>query len=88
MRRSRFTEKQILDILKEVEGGAKPAEVCRKHGISEWTFYRWRSKYAGLDLSEAKRLRILEDENRRLKSVVADQVLEIQALENVIRKNS
>ena len=88
MRRSRFTEKQILDILKEVEAGAKATDVCRKHGISEWTFYRWRAKYGGLDLSEARRLKLLEEENRKLKTIVADQVLSIQALESVIRKNS
>ena len=71
MKRARFSEEQIIAILKEAEGGAKAAELCRRHGISDATFYTWRSKYGGLEVSEMRRLRQLEEENRRLKSIVA-----------------
>src|SRR5229473_7977907 len=80
MKRARFSEEQIITILKEAEGGAKVAELCRRHGISDATFYTWRSKYGGLEVSEMRRLRQLEDENRRLKSIVADQALDIRVL--------
>ena len=88
MRQGRFSEEQIVAILKEVEaGGSKVAELCRRHGISDATFYNWRSKYGGLEISELRRLRQLDDENRRLKSIVADQALDIRALKDVLAKN-
>jgi len=88
MRQGRFSEEQIVAILKEAEaGGSKVAELCRRHGISDATFYNWRSKYGGLEISELRRLRQLEDENRRLKAIVADQALDIRALKDVLAKN-
>ena len=86
MRRSRYNEEQIIGILKEAEAGQKLAELVRKHGISEQTFYRWRAKYGGLEVSEARRLRELEEENRRLKRLVADQALDIQMLKEINAK--
>jgi putative transposase len=80
MKRSRFTEEQIIKVLKSVESGVKVVDVCREHGISDATYYNWKSKYGGLELSELTRLKALEDENRRLKQIVADQALDIQAL--------
>jgi putative transposase len=87
MKRARFSEEQIIGVLKEAEAGAKVSEVCRRHGISDATFYTWRSKYGGLEISEMRRLRQLEEENRRLKSIVADQALDIRALKDVLSKN-
>ena len=87
MKRARFSEEQIIEVLKEAEGGAKVTELCRRHGISDATFYTWRSKYGGLEISEMRRLRQLEEENRRLKSIVADQALDIRALKDVLAKN-
>jgi putative transposase len=88
MKRARFNEEQIIAILKEAEGGgAKVTELCRKHGISDATFYTWRSKYGGLEVSELRRLRQLEEENRRLKGIVADQALDLRALKDVLAKN-
>src|SRR6266851_10091412 len=87
MKRARFSEEQIITILKEAEGGAKVTELCRRHGISDATFYTWRSKYGGLEVSEMRRLRQLEEENRRLKSIVADQALDIRALKDVLAKD-
>jgi putative transposase len=83
MRRSRFSEEQILAILREAEGGSR-AEVCRRHGISKNTRQRWRTKYAGMGLNEARRLRQLEDENRRLKKLVADLSLDKQLLQDAL----
>jgi putative transposase len=87
MQRARFSEAQIITILKEAEGGAKVPELCRRHGISDATFYTWRSKYGGLEGPEMRRLRQLEEENPRLKSIVADQGLDIRALKDVLAKN-
>ena len=87
MKHARFSEEQIIGILKEAEGGTKVTELCRRHGISDATFYTWRNKYGGLEISEMRRLRQLEEENRRLKSIVADQALDIRALNDVLAKN-
>jgi putative transposase len=86
MRKSKFTEQQIITALKQVDAGAKAQDVCRKLGISEQTLYRWKAKYAGMEVSDAKRLRELEDENRRLKKLVAEQALDIVMLKDVSRK--
>jgi putative transposase len=86
MKGKRYSEEQILVLLKEVDGGKAIAEVCREHGVSEPTIYRWRTKYGGLEDSELRRLRELETENRRLRSVVADQALDIAALKEVVSK--
>ena len=86
MKKSRFNEEQIIAILKEAEAGAKALELCRKYGISDATFYKWKAKYGGLDVSEARRLRTLEEENRRLKRLVADQALDIQMLKDINSK--
>ena len=88
MKRKRFTEEQIVQVLKEGEPGTVPiAEICRQHGISEYSFYRWRRKYQGLTVSEAKRYRQLERENARLKPLVANRDLEIDAMKELLRKN-
>jgi len=86
VRKSRFNEEQIIGLLKEAEAGRKVADLCREHGISEPTFYRWKSKYSGMEVSDAKKLRRLEDENRRLKQLVADQSLDLQALKAALGK--
>jgi putative transposase len=87
MKKSRYTEEQIIGILKQHEAGVKTADLCREHGISEATFYNWKAKFGGLDVSEAQRLRQMEDENRRLKQLVADLSLDKEMLKAVIRKN-
>jgi putative transposase len=84
MRKSRFTDEQIHGIVREVEAGAKGLEVCRRHGISKNTLQRWRAKYRGLELQEARRLKALEDENRRLKRLVADLSLDNALLKDVV----
>ena len=83
MKRSRFNEEQIIGILKEQEAGMATAEVCRRHGISSATFYKWKSKFGGLDVSEARRLRSLEEENSRLKKLLAEAMLDIAILKDV-----
>ena len=87
MKKSRYTEQQIIGILKQHGAGAKTADLCREHHISEATFYNWKSKYSGTDASEAQRLRQMEEENQRLKALVADLSLDREALKAVIRKN-
>ena len=87
MKRSRYTEEQIIGILKEVEAGLKVADACRKYGLSSWTVYAWRKKYQGMSVSEARRLKALEDENRRLKQLVANLSLDNAALKDVLSKN-
>ena len=84
--RKRHTEEQIIGVLKESEAGAKTTEICRRNGISEATFYKWKSKFGGMEVSEAKRLRALEDENRRLKQLVADQALDNIVLKDLLKK--
>ena len=86
MKRKRYSEEQIIGILREAEAGTGVMEICRKHGMSNTTFYKWRAKYGGMDVSEARRLKQLEDENRRLKRLVADQALDIQMLKAVNEK--
>ena len=86
MKNSRFSEEQIIGILKQSEAGAKTNELCRQHGISAATFYGWRSKYGGLEVSEARRLRQLEEENGKLKRIVADQALDITMLKDLVGK--
>jgi putative transposase len=86
MKKQRFTEEQIIAVLKEQEAGAKAADLCRKHGISEATFYNWKAKYGGMEVSEAKRLKALEDENARLKKLLAEQMLDATALRELLQK--
>jgi len=87
MRRSKFSEEQVIGVLKEHEAGLSAAEICRKYGISDATFYKWRSKYGGMEVSDARRLRTLEDENRRLKKLLAESVLDVATLREMLGKN-
>ena len=87
MRRSRFGEEQIIAMLREHEAGASTSEVCRQHGISDATFYKWKAKYGGMEVSDAKRLKGLEDENRRLKKLLAEAMLDNAALKDLLGNN-
>ena len=86
MKKQRFTEEQIIAVLKEQEAGAKAADLCRKHGVSEATFYNWKAKYGGMEVSEAKRLKALEEENAKLKKLLAEQMLDAAALRELLSK--
>jgi putative transposase len=86
MRKSRFSETQIIQVLQEWDAGAKVADLIRRHGVAEQTLYRWKKKYGGLQVSEAKRLKALEDENRQLKRLVADQALNLQVVKDLLGK--
>ena len=87
MKRSRFNEEQIIAILKEHEAGLGTADLCRKHGISDATLYTWRSKYGGMEVSDARKLKTLEDENRRLKKLLAESMLDVATLREMMGKN-
>ena len=87
MKRARFSEEQIINILREQEAGSATAEVCRRHGISEQTFYRWKARYGGMTPSDAQKLKGMEDENRRLKKLLAEAMLDVSALKDILGKN-
>ena len=87
MIRKRYTEEQIIAVLREGEAGAKVTDLCRKYGMSDATYYNWKARYAGLTVSELKRLKSLEEENRRLKQIVGEQALDIRALKDLLSKN-
>jgi len=87
MRKSRFSEEQIIGILKEHQAGMPVGDICRKHGISDATLYTWRSKYGGMEVSDARKLKTLEDENRRLKKLLAESMLDVATLREMMGKN-
>ncbi|CAP54083.1 putative transposase [Gluconacetobacter diazotrophicus PA1 5] len=88
MKKARFTQDQIIGVLKEHQAGATAADLCRKHGISDATFYTWRSKYGGMEVSEARRLKALEEENAKLKRLLAESVMDVSTLKELLAKNS
>jgi putative transposase len=87
MRKSRFSEEQIIRILKEHAAGLSASDVCRKHGISDATFYKWRSRFGGMEVSDARKLKALEDENRKLKKLLAESMLDVSTLKEMLGKN-
>jgi len=87
MKRSRFSEEQIIGILKEHQAGLGAKELCRKHGVSDATFYKWRSKYGGMEVSDARKLKVLEAENAKLKKLLAEQMLDVSTLKEMLGKN-
>ncbi len=87
MPRKRYTEEQIIAVIKEADAGVKTSELCRKHNVSDATIYKWKAKYSGLEVSDIRKMRSLEDENRRLKQMVANQALDIEALRALSSKN-
>ncbi len=87
MKRSRFSEEQIIEILKEHQAGLGAKELCRKHGVSDATFYQWRSKYGGMEVSDAKKLKALEAENAKLKKLLAEQMMDVSTLKEMLGKN-
>ena len=87
MRKSRFSEEQIIGILKEHQAGATAVDLCRKHGISDATFYKWRSRFGGMEVSDARKLKALEEENRKLKKLLAESMLDVSTLKEMLGKN-
>jgi len=87
MRKSRFSQEQIIGIVKEHQAGLSAGDLCRKHGISDATFYKWRSKYGGMDVSDARKLKTLEDENTKLKRLLAESVMDVSTLKEMLSKN-
>jgi len=87
LKAKQYSEEQIIAVLKEGEAGASATDLCRKYGMSDATYYNWKSKYSGMTVSDLKRLKALEEENRRLKQIVADQALDIRALKDLLSKN-
>ncbi len=87
MKRSRFTEEQIIGILKEHQAGLGAKELCRKHGVSDATFYKWRAKFGGMEVSDAKKLKVLETENAKLKKLLAEQMMDVSTLKEMLAKN-
>jgi len=87
VKKSRFNKAQIIGVLRKQEAGSPTAEVCRRHGISQQTFYRWKAKYSGMSVSDAQKLKTLEDENRRLKKLLAESMLDVSALKDLLGKN-